>query len=310
MLAATSSHLSYVQAIVIGIIQGVTELFPISSLGHSILLPQLFGWTNIVSQESQSESSYVVFLVGLHVGTAIALLAFYWKDWQRIIGGFLSSLQSRKIETSAQRLAWLLIIGTIPVGIAGLVLEKELRKVFATPIYAAVFLLCNGFVLGAGELLKRRSGGEAAERASAGEAPRTSSSSEMVQAQRRLAKLSFVDALVVGASQILALLAGFSRSGVSMVAGLLRGLDHEDAAKFTFLLATPVIFAAGLFELPKLFGHEGHGIGGQVLVGAIAAGIAAYLAVKFLASYFETKTLWPFAIYCVVFGGFCVAYFH
>ncbi len=294
LAAASGNQLTYFQAIVIGVLQGVTELFPISSLGHSVILPALFGWTGIVHQQSESESAYLAFLVGLHCGTAIALIIFYWQDWKRIVRAFFNSVKTRKIESSSERLAWLLIVGTIPVGIVGLVFEHKLRTIFAVPLYASIFLTINGVILLAGEQVRKSS--EAKH--SHGSAP-----------SAKLSTLSFRDGFLIGCSQILALFAGISRSGVSMVAGLLRGLDHEDAAKFTFLLATPIIFAAGVYKLPDLTGPNGNGILGQVIVGSIAAGLAAYASIRWLSKYFESKTLLPFGIYCLVFGGACWVYF-
>jgi undecaprenyl-diphosphatase len=294
--------LSYFQAVVIGLLQGVTELFPISSLGHSVILPKLLGWDSLAKAQSQSESFYLAFLVALHVGTAVALLIYFREDWIRIIRGFFRSLANRRIETPDERLAWLLIVATIPAGITGLLLEHELRTVFAKPLAAAVFLMVNGLILLAGERYRRRA--EVRELV----ATHATAHSE-TELGRRLDTLDFKEALVVGVAQIGALFAGISRSGITMIAGLARGLDHEDAARFSFLLATPIIFGAGLIKLPDLFGTLGNGVRGQSLVGAIAAGIAAYVSVKFLMRFFETRTLWPFGIYCLVFGGICTLVF-
>ena len=294
--------LSYFQAVVLGLLQGVTELFPISSLGHSVILPKLFGWDSLAKAQSQSESFYLAFLVALHVGTAIALFIYFRKEWYGIIGGFFRSLANRRIETPDERLAWLLVVATIPAGITGLLLEHELRTVFAKPLAAAVFLMVNGLLLLAGERYRRRA--EVRELV----ATHATAHSE-TEVGRRLDTLDFKEAGVVGVAQIGALFAGISRSGITMIAGLARGLDHEDAARFSFLLATPIIFAAGLIKLPDLFGTLGNGVRGQSLVGAVAAGIAAYVSVKFLMRFFETKTLWPFGIYCLVFGGICTLVF-
>jgi len=294
--------LSYFQAIVIGLIQGVTELFPISCLGHSVILPKLFGWDSLAKSQSQSESFYLAFLVALHVGTAIALFIYFRKDWYRIIGGFFRTLSNRRIETTDERLAWLLIVATIPAGITGLLFEHELRTVFAKPLAAAVFLMVNGLILLAGERYRRRA--EVRELVAA----HATTHSE-TEVGRRLDTLDFKESVAIGVAQIGALFAGISRSGITMIAGLARGLDHEDAARFSFLLATPIIFGAGLIKLPDLFGHLGNGVRGQSLVGAIAAGIAAYISARFLMRFFETRTLWPFGIYCLVFGGICTLVF-
>jgi len=286
-----TGEISYFQAIVIGVLQGVSELFPVSSLGHSVLVPALFGWSNVVHSEAASESSFLAFLVGLHVATALALLIYFRRDWVGIVKGFGHTLATRRAETPDERMAWLLIVGTVPVGITGLLLEHPLRTLFAKPLAAAIFLTINGLILFGGEYLRRRS-------ANGGSAP-----------TRQLDTLRYREAGVIGIFQTFALLAGISRSGITMVGGLLRGLDHEDAARFSFLLATPVILAAGLYKLPDLFGSLGEGIRGQVLVGSLAAGITAYLSVRFLMRYFETRTLTPFAIYCVVVGIAGTVYF-
>ncbi len=294
--------LSYLQAIVIGILQGVTELFPISSLGHSVLVPELLGWHSLVAGQSSDESFYLAFLVGLHVATAIALIVFFWRDWVEIVRGFVTSIAHRRIETPSQRMAWLLVLGTIPVGIVGLVFEHNLRTVFAKPTAAAIFLTLNGLILFAGERLRRR----AATRELVEEHAHHEDPGHDVG--RDLDTLELQEGVFVGSAQILALFAGISRSGVTMVAGLLRGLDHEDAARLSFMLATPVILAAGFYKLPDLLGPNGDHVRGQVLVGSVCAGIAAYLSVRFLTRYFATRTLTPFAVYSVVFGVAMIAY--
>ncbi len=296
MPVVAAQTLSYLQAIVIGILQGITELFPVSSLGHSVLVPELLGWHSLVAGQSADESFYLAFLVGLHVATAIALLIFYRADWARVIAGFATSIRKRRVDTSSERMAWLLVLGTIPVGVVGLVFEHSLRTVFATPTAAALFLIGNGVILLAGERLRR-----------------TADTRKLVQEHahhtdpghdvgRDLDTLALREGVFVGSAQILALFAGISRSGVTMVAGLLRGLDHEDAARLSFMLATPVILAAGVYKLPDLLGHNGDHVRGQVLVGSLAAGFAAYVAVRFLTRYFETRTLMPFAVYSLGFG--------
>jgi undecaprenyl-diphosphatase len=292
--------MTYFQAIVIGALQGISELFPVSSLGHSVLLPAFFGWDNVVTSQSASESSFLAFIVGLHVATAIALLIYFRADWSRIIRGFFRTLKTRRAETADERMAWLLVVGTIPVGLTGLLLEHPLRTLFAKPLAAACFLTINGLILFAGEYLRRRSvvRHAAIEHGGSGEEP-----------TRRLDTLEYREAGVIGVFQTFALLAGISRSGITMVAGLLRGLDHEDAARFSFLLATPVILAAGLYKLPDLLGPLGNGIRGQVLVGSLSAGVTAYLSVRFLMRYFETRTLRPFAVYCVSVGLLGILWF-
>ena len=278
--------LTYLEAIVVGAFQGVTELFPVSSLGHSVLIPALVGgeWARDLNV-SAPESPYLAFIVGLHVATAAALLVFFWRDWVRIIGGFLTSVRHRRVRTPDERLAWLIIVATIPVGIAGLLLEHLFRTTLGRPIPAAAFLIANGVVLFVGERLRRKA-----------------EPTEESDSDNRLATMSLGRGTLIGSAQVLALLPGISRSGVTMVAGLLRGLSHQDAARFSFLLATPVILAAGVLKIPDLFGPLGNGIHGQVLAGSIASFVSAYLAVRFLTRYFHTRTLTPFAIYCAIAG--------
>jgi undecaprenyl-diphosphatase len=281
--------ISYFQAVVIGLLQGVTELAPVSSLGHSVLLPDWLGWHNLVRAQSANESFYLAFLVALHVATALALLLHYRTTWVRIIKGFFASVGKRRIETPDERLAWLLVVGTIPVGVTGLALEHFLRTVFAKPAAAAAFLMVNGAILLLGERLRRHSS------AAAGAARRREG--------RDLRTLALPEAGVIGLAQTAALFAGISRSGVTMVGGLLRGLDHEDAARFSFLLATPVIFAAGIYKLPDLAGPLGDGVRAQAFAGGVAAFIAAFVAVRFLERFFVRRTLVPFAVYCFAAGA-------
>ena len=299
------SQLSYLEAIVMGALQGVTELFPISSLGHSVIIPALVGgqWAKDLNV-SAPESPYLAFIVGLHVATALALLVFFWRDWVRIIGGFFSSIRYRRVQTGPERLAWLIILATIPVGIAGLLLEHLFRTVLGQPQPAAAFLALNGVILFFGEWLRRRAVRREGLVAVAAEDAETNAefdASDTV-ADSRISKMRFGRGVLIGSSQILALAAGISRSGVAMVSGMATGLSHREAARFSFLLATPVILAAGVLKLPDLFGPLGAGIGGQVLAGSAAAFVAALLSVRFLDRYFRTRTLTPFAIYCVVAG--------
>jgi undecaprenyl-diphosphatase len=297
--------LTYVQAVVMGVVQGITELFPISSLGQAVILPTILGWDHLVQAQARAESFFLAFVVGLHVATATALLIYFWADWRSIIGGFFRTLgrgaKGRIAPWSAtrnddERMAWLLVVATIPAGLTGLLFEHLFRVTFAKPLFAAVFLRVNGLILLAGEQVRQRAEVRAVAAAHG---------AEESTGFRRLDTLEFKEAFVIGASQILALIAGISRSGITMVAGLVRGLSHEDAARFSFLLATPIILAAGVYKLPDLFGPLGDGIRMQVLVGSLAAGIAAYLSVRFLMRYFETRTLTPFAIFCLVEGAVC-----
>jgi undecaprenyl-diphosphatase len=382
---------TYFQAVVIALIQGVTEMFPISSLGHSVLVPAWFGgsWQSLVTQSSEADSEssfYLAYIVALHCATAVALLWFFRADWVRIIRGFLRSLpasvrlsaRERRLRLSVldkdERLAWMIVFATIPVGLTGVALEHVFRTVFAKPLAAAVFLFVNGLILLGAEALRRSaarrkqadvpvtagrpapapaayppapgftpspvypvspahsgspgqpgdpgypgtqaypaaavaaSPGGVADNAgptshrgpSAGRAAADIAAAE--QSDERISKLPYKDAVLIGSTQILALFAGISRSGVTMAGGLWRGLDHEDAARFAFLLATPVILAAGVLKVPSLAGPAGAHIHGQVVVGFIICGIAAYASVRFLVRWFQTRTLTPFAIYCLVFG--------
>ena len=281
--------ISYFQAAVLGLVQGVSELFPISSLGHSVILPSLFGW-NI----HQDAPYFLTFLVALHLATALVLLGFFWEDWVRIVKGIWRSLRDREIadtDTDA-KLGWLLILGTIPAGILGLTLQDSLRNLFAKPEYASVFLALNGVMLFGAEALRRR-------------APVTADDDD----ERIARTVGWWQAFTVGAAQSIALIPGFSRSGASMGGGLLVGLSHKDAARFAFLLATPIILAAAVLKLPDLAGSQGNGVRGPALVGALCAALTAYLSVRFLMRYFETRTLTPFAIYCLCAGTASAIYF-
>jgi len=344
------SHMTYLEASVVGLIQGVTELFPVSSLGHNVLIPALIGgsWATDLNVAAP-ESPYLAFIVGLHVATAVALMIYFWRDWVRIIGGFFSSIRDREIATVDQKMAWMIILATVPVGLVGLVFEHEFRVLFGKPIRAAIFLVINGLILYAGERFRtRKSLAADAEQAAENEpvsapavvadavmadsvagdtraahsspkpavaahasgqrAVRQQEASRAVQADRRLVAIGYLQALVIGSAQILALLAGISRDGVVMVSGMFRGLSRQDAARFSFLLSTPVILAAGVLKVPDLTGHLGNGIHGQILVGSILSGVGAYLSVRFLMKYFQTRTLTPFAIYCLVFGLGSIVY--
>jgi undecaprenyl-diphosphatase len=405
---------TYLQAVVIALVQGVTELFPVSSLGHSVLIPAWLGgsWQTLVTQSSQasSESSfYLAYIVALHCATALALMWFFRSDWIRIIRGFFRSLpasvrlslQHRRLRLDVvgkdERLAWMIIFATIPVGLVGVALEHTFRVLFAKPAAAAVLLFINGLILLGAEAMRRsavrqnRAGavagaGRPAQAAARAGTPRTAAGApghgavpgypatpgygypgvprtpgypgnpggpgdpgvpghpggagratgrppaaagraqpashrkpaggrdvaDIDAAERsdaRIARLSYAAGTLIGATQILALLAGISRSGVTMAGGLWRGLDHEDAARFAFLLATPVILAAGVLKVPSLLGPAGAHIHGQAVLGVIVCGIAAYLSVRFLVRWFQTRTLTPFAIYCLAFGALSIIRF-
>ncbi|NMO53733.1 undecaprenyl-diphosphate phosphatase [Actinoplanes sp. TBRC 11911] len=299
----TVPSLTYPEAIVIGLLQGVTELFPVSSLGHSVLLPAVIGgrWARDLSL-SADQSPYLAFVVAVHVATAVALVWFFRADWVRIVRGLITSIRQRKITDADQRLAWLLVIATIPVGLAGLALEHVVRTAFGKPLPAALFLICNGILLATVERLRSRQHAMPVPIGAGGVYTSSSAADTDIASDRRISGQSWGQALLIGSAQILALLPGISRSGSTIGAGLLRGLSHEDAARFAFLLATPVIAAAGVLKLPELAGPEGHGILGPVLAGSLVAGIAAYVSLRYLTRYFETRTLNPFAIYCIVAG--------
>jgi undecaprenyl-diphosphatase len=300
MLVPAATHLiTTAQAIILGLLQGVTELFPISSLGHTVLFPTLFRWHNIVSWQSQAESPWLAFVVMLHVGSAIGLLVYFWRDWIRIIRAFFVTLGKRRVETPSERLAWLIIIATIPVGILGLLLEHPLRDLFAKPLAAAIFLIVNGFILLAGERYRRNAEvRELAQREGLN-----------AEGARRLDTLEYREAAIIGTAQSAALIAGISRDGVVMTGGLMRGLNNSDAAKFGFYLATPPILAAGLLKIGDLTGPLGnHGIRGAALLAAVFSAVAAVITVHFLSKYFERGNLRPFAIYCLVFGAFMVVF--
>jgi undecaprenyl-diphosphatase len=282
--------ISYLQAIILGALQGIAEPFPISSLGHAVLLPKLFGW-NI----HQNADYFLSFLVATHCATALVLFIYFFEDWKRIWFGFLRSVKGRATTADHDaRLAWLIIIGTIPAGILGLALEHKLRTLFASPTAAAIFLTVNGVLLLAVERFRKRP-----PRPGDGEG----------DGDERIARMGFRQALGIGAAQALALIPGISRSGVTMGGGLLAGLSNEDAARYAFLLATPVIGAAGVLKLPELLGSTGDGVRGQALVGAIAAALTTWAAVKFLLKYFETNRLSPFGVYCICAGIFCLVVF-
>jgi undecaprenyl pyrophosphate phosphatase UppP len=426
-------HLTYAEALVVGLFQGVTELFPVSSLGHSVLIPALVGgsWAQDLSVTAP-DSPYLAFIVGMHVATALAMIIYFWRDWVRIIGGFFTSIRDRRVETVDQRLAWMIILGTIPVGIVGALLQHAVQKTFAKPVVVAVFLAINGLILFGGERLRRRQAAAEVAQGRAGyadyedypdeamtrggrgargggpayrdprldetridglryqdpgieatridgprwdeyepqgggqggyprqdqgrggwytddgqggygqggyqddsyqndfwEEPRgrrqdprnpaearhsapargqrarkEQEANEGIEADRRLVKLGFGRAIFLGSLQILALLPGISRDGIVMIGGMFRGLPRSDAARFSFLLSAPVIFAAGALKLPDLMGPDGAGIRGQVLAGSIISGIGAFLALRFLVRYLQdhSRTLTPFAIYCLVVG--------
>jgi undecaprenyl-diphosphatase len=295
--------LSYLQAIILGIVQGVTELFPVSSLGHSVLIANLFGWTNLEHQQSASSSTFLNFLVMMHVFTAIALIIFYRAQWIRIVKGFFRSLKSKDItHDSDAKLAWLLVAATIPAGLIGVVFEHKLRANFANATFAIFFIVVNGVLLLKGDKLVTKAEISRPRRRRT-DAPANDTA---VSRTARVASdhLTFGRAVLIGVAQIGALFPGISRSGVTMLAGLRSGLDHQDAARFSFLLATPIILLAGLYKLPSVLSDGTKGSGGPILVGSLLAGIFAYISVRYLDKYFHGKSLRPFGFYCIGFGLF------
>lgn len=272
--------INFTQAIILGVLQGVTELFPISSLGHSVILPQLLGWSI-----NQRDPAWLTFLVATHLATALVLLLFFARDWLAIISEMYQSIISRQIgHNHYGKLGWLIVVGTIPAGLLGLMFQEPLQNLFASPKLVAIFLIGNGILLGIGELLRRRArdGHE--------------------NSAERISNINFKQSIFVGGMQSLALLPGFSRTGSTLVAGLVSGLSHFDAARFSFLLATPIITAAAVLKLPELATTPEGQDAGPVLVGAIGAALAAWFSVRFLTKYFQTNKLWPFAAYCFI-GG-------
>jgi len=271
------------QAIFLAVLQGISELFPVSSLGHTVLIPSLLHWTI-----DRRDPTFLAFITVLHLGTAIALIVFYRREWRAIIGAFVASVvRGRLTDNRDERIAWLLVAGTIPVGILGVFLQKPVSNLLASPAPVAVFLMLNALVMFLGEYLRKRQ------------------HENLKRRYKALQEMNWKNGVLVGLAQSLALLPGISRSGSSIVAGLLMDLTHEDAAKYSFLLATPVIFAANLLEIPDLLGPKVHLALLESIAGCIIAGITAYLSVAFLTRYFRSNDLRPFGWYCLVFGALC-----
>ena len=268
--------MTLLQALVTAILQGITELFPVSSLGHAVVLPSLFGWTI-----DQKAPAFLPFLVVLHVGTATALLLYFWRDWLGLAAGLLF-IGPKPMRRAQWRLFGLIVVATIPAVILGFFLEKFFRSLFGSPVAAAAFLVLNGFLLFFGERLRRAG-----------------------KVRRDLSGLRWIDALAIGFWQSTALIPGISRSGATMVGGLLAGLRHEEAAHFSFLIATPIILGAAVLEVPHLLHGEGGHFGPVALIAGAVAGVTAFLSVAFLMHYFKRhdfQALDPFAWYCWTFG--------
>jgi undecaprenyl-diphosphatase len=267
--------LTIFQAIILGLVQGFSELFPISSLGHIVLLPAILHW-NI----DQSSDAFLSFVVLTHLATALALLVFFWRDWVRIIRDMLRSIVNRRMETAHARIGFLIVVSSIPVGIIGLLLQTKVQDLFASPRLVAAILIGNGLILFLAEFLARGTQGSADD--------------------RKLARMSWTQSFGIGIAQCLALIPGFSRTGVTMTAGIGNGFSHDNAARYAFLLAAPVIFAAAILKVPHIITH--HGEWSPAIAGFICAALAAFLSVHYLTKHFKTRTLKPFATYCILAG--------
>ena len=279
--------MTYIQAIIIGMFQGITELFPVSSLGHSVILPNLLKWTI-----DQNNPIFLTFLVTTHFATALVLFLFFFKDWKLIFYGILVSFKKRDLEAGGHygKLGWMLIVATIPAGILGLLFQENLKGLFASPKIVAFILILNGIMLWVADMLSKRT-----------LSTKTISKEESAI---RIAKSSWSQVIKIGCLQALALIPGFSRTGSTITGGLLTGLSYEDSARFSFLLATPIIGAASLLKIPELFTTPGENMFiGQTIIGSLVAGLFAYISVRFLLRYFETKKLWPFGLYCIAIGA-------
>ncbi len=278
-----------------GLLQGATELFPVSSLGHAVLVPSLLRWTF-----KQSAPAFVPFLVLLHLGTASALLVLYRAQWVDIVKAFVRAAVRGRISNDSERLAMLLMTGTIPAAILGVFFESRIKALFASPYVAAAFLVVNGALMLGFELLRRR----AERRADVASLSRVEQEERFADA----AHISFLAAGIVGACQALAFVPGISRSGVTIGGGLLAGLRHQESARFSFLLATPTILGAGLIEVPQLFAGRVPIV--EYLVAAVLAGIAAFLSARFLLRYFTSGRLDPYGWYCIAAGLVSLALLH
>jgi undecaprenyl-diphosphatase len=282
--------ITYLQAIILGLFQGVTELFPVSSLGHSVLISYLFNWNNALNGTVDKGSSFLLFLVVIHVATALALLFYYRSTWYRIIKAWLISIRDRSLEHKDAKLAWLLIVATIPAAIIGLIFQSFLQGQFARPLSAIIFIILNGVMLLYGDYYIKNKGKYSSSR-------RNRSNEQQISSNLTLKRSA-----LIGVSQIGALFAGISRSGITMIGGVVSGLGRDEAAEFSFLLATPVILGAGLYKLPSVLSNKTAGMHGQMLVGAIFAAVGAYYSVRFLDHYFKKSSYRPFGIYCIVIG--------
>jgi len=287
-------HMHLWQALLLGLIQGVSELFPVSSLAQTILLPALFHWNFQLKD-------FLAFVVALHLATAIALLIYFWTDWRTVIAGFANSLRHKTlIHDKDSKFAWLLVAGTVVVAIVGKIAEKPVSNLFDKPEYAwivAVILIVNGGVMFGADIIKRR----VAEREQGSVDPSDPATDPPIE-RKSVEQLSLLQGTAVGAAQTLALLPGISRSGVTIVGGLLAGLSYEEASRFSFMLATPVIGLAALAKAKALLAPEARPMLATTVLSSVVAGVTAYLSVRFLMRYFKHHRLSPFAIYCISVG--------
>lgn len=276
-------HLSFFHALILAVIQGVTELFPVSSLAHGVIIPAVLGW-----KINRQAEGFLPFLVVLHLGTALALLIYFYKDWINLFKGFFTGLKNKNLNANEDsKTLYLLALATVPAGLIGLLFVHKLKKLFGITSIAGVFLMVNGVILYLGEKRRRKQG------------------------IAKISDMTITAALIIGAFQSFALIPGISRSAITMVAALYLGFKHEYAAKFSFLLATPIILAAGLLEVPKMLKLHMFHFTAVSIASGLVAGIAAYLSVYALMKYFnkyEINALYPFAFYCIIFGAFVLTY--
>lgn len=279
-----SLEVSYLQSIVTGILQGFSELFPISSLGHSVLFPAWIGgsWERFLSNETSGESPYLLMIIALHLASSLTLIWFFRERWKVLIKAFFTSLTKRNGFNASEQLIWKVILATIPVGILGILFQDEVGDLFSDPYAVGGFLFLNGILLAGIEVYKK------------------------YRIKKELTDTEEIgngQAVVIGFAQAAALFPGISRFGITMSAGLARGLSHSAASDFAFLIATPVIVGASILKLPKLFDPEISHIIGPVLVGSVVSAICTYISIAFLVRWFKTHTLYPFAVYCLVIGA-------
>ncbi|MEI8066275.1 MAG: undecaprenyl-diphosphate phosphatase [Actinomycetes bacterium] len=289
-------HLSFIQTIFLGFLQGITELFPISSLGHAVLVPAWIGGS-FGKFVSENNDSYLSITVAMHLASAIALFIIFRRRWIEFIYSAVRQLAKKPLTQAqlyAARVFWLVVIATIPVGILGAVFQKKLTHLFGDPKFTAIFLTINGVILVLAERVSRSRKNLAPV-------------NENVEITEHI---SNSHAAIIGLGQSAALFAGISRFGISMSAGLVRGLNHRVASDFAFLLSLPVILAAAVLKIPHLIGHSANVSLGPILAGSFVSFVATYVSITFLVKWFKTKTLYPFAIYCLLFGIASIIKFH